>query len=132
MGYMAHHAMVFTSWNREALEKVHVEARSYGAKCTPIIEGNINSEYSFLLAPDGSKEGWEDSDLGDKRRQRIAAFIETLNCGDGSNPISWVSVRFGGDEPDRAEIEMRNKGGREKPDYAKQWEADVDRRNPQR
>ncbi len=49
----------------------------------------LNSYWSFAVFPDGSKEGWSDSDKGDERRRNIvkAASEEGLN---------FVEVCFGG------------------------------------
>ena len=60
----------------------------------------INGYVTYLFAPDGSGEGWEDSDDGDRYRHQ---FIELFNFkySDGSSPydVLVIDARFGGDEP---------------------------------
>jgi hypothetical protein len=51
---------------------------------------------TYVFAPDGSKEGWSDSDAVDELRERfISLFSETYE--DGSSPFDIVHVRFGRD-----------------------------------
>ena len=47
------------------------------------------------MAPDGSKEGWEDSYEGDRLRDRIVERLAVDDYEDGSSPWSWVEVGFG-------------------------------------
>ena len=47
----------------------------------------------MLLAPDGSKEGWEDSNQCDNARKD---FLDWLRESD--NYCDYVEIRFGGDD----------------------------------
>jgi hypothetical protein len=62
MGYMRHHAIIVTSWKRELLEQAHARAVELGMSVSEVTGEVTNSYRSFLVAPDGSKEGWDTSD----------------------------------------------------------------------
>jgi hypothetical protein len=69
-----------------------------------LVIGPVRSAFedyvSFVFLPDGSKEGWPESDLGDGFRQQ---FIDLFSFAyeDGSTPfdVLVIDARFGGDEP---------------------------------
>lgn len=92
MGYTVHHTICVTSCLRSLLNKAHAAAVSSGAQVSPIVDGVVNDVASFLVAPDGSKEGWEESDVGDKRRAEIKAWLRAQAYDDGSNSLSWFEV----------------------------------------
>ncbi len=99
MGYIRHHTIVVTSWG-EHIQPAHAKALGlFGlGAVSPIIDSDRNDYRSFFVAPDGSKEGWDESDDGDTRR---AAFIDWLRAqyyGDGSTSVSWVEVQYADDE----------------------------------
>lgn len=108
MGYIKHHAIVVTSWNRDAIFKAHFKATEiFKDTVSNIVDGMINGYMSFFVGPDGSKEGWTDSDKGDENR---AAFIEWVNeqaYEDGSNKLAFVEVWYGEDNRE-AKIENHN------------------------
>jgi hypothetical protein len=57
---------------------------------SPIVRGVMNGTASFLIAPDGSKEGWEHSDRSDQIRRLFKEHLraEVMRC-------DCVSVSFG-------------------------------------
>lgn len=96
MGYIRHHTIVCTAWSPEDIAAAYVEAlvifddtRACVSQITP--EG-MNGQRSFFVAPDGSKEGWEESAKGDAARAR---FIKWLRSAKGY--VDFVEVEFGGD-----------------------------------
>lgn len=95
MGYTMHHTIVVTCWRREEVEKAHAFAVGLGMQVSAPVEGAINGDFSFFVAPDGSKEGWTDSDLGDLRRTEFKAWLRS-----GGLYCDWVEVAFGGDYND--------------------------------
>lgn len=98
MDYMRHHAIVVTSWDADRLNAAYGSAA--GLPRSPIVKGVINEYHSFAVLPDGSKEGWEESDEMDRRRDH---FIERLRkLGEGGY-LEWVEVAFGSDDA-RAEV----------------------------
>jgi hypothetical protein len=98
MGYMRHHAIVVTSWNCELLTEAHAKAQEVFQQVAPITPPAINGYVSFLVAPDGSKEGWQDSDEGDKARAEFIAWLDSRRYEDGSTALAWVEIQFGDDE----------------------------------
>ena len=99
MGYIKHNAIVCTTWKKEHIELAHSKAKEifgeigYKSLVSEIIEYIINEGYSFFIAPDGSKEGWNDSKECDYAREK---FIDYLN--ESENYCDYVDVRFGGDD----------------------------------
>ena len=98
MGYMRHHAIVVSSWNESHLESVHKAAIDIFPWVSPISPLAMNRERAFFIPPDGSKEGWEDSDKGDDRRERFLQCLNRERYEDGSTALSWVEICYGGDE----------------------------------
>lgn len=108
MGYIKHNAIVVTGWNEEHMEQAYNKAVElfekfteeegmtfpYGSKLiSPIIGGLVNSQLSFFIAPDGSKEGWTTSNNCNDARE---AFLDWLKDSDGY--CDYIEVRFGGDD----------------------------------
>lgn len=100
MGYMRHHAIVVTSWKDELIEAAHAKAVGLGACVTEITPEVTNGYRSFLVAPDGSKEGWDASTAGDARRAELVAWLDEQRYSDGSTSIGWVEVQFDDDDDD--------------------------------
>jgi len=98
MSYMAHNAIIVTSQIPEKLVPVRDHAVNLGLSCSEIIKSNINNVGTFLIAPDGSKEDWVDSDEGDKRRDEFTTWLRTQILCDGSSLFEWCEVRYGSDD----------------------------------
>lgn len=120
MGCMRHNAIVvvangyvFSGGTRSGVPVPDVEAfRSslpYGWQHLVVgpIASVVNDYVTFVFAADGSKEGWRDSDDGDRYRQQ---FLDMFRFAyeDGSSPfqVLIVDARFGGDEPGAYEDEL--------------------------
>lgn len=60
----------------------------------------VNGYETWAFLPDGSKEGWGTSGLGDQLRERFTNLFQ-FTYDDGSSPfdVIVIDVRFGGDEP---------------------------------
>lgn len=93
MGYMKRHAIIVTG-DYDAAEKAHEKATEIFPWVSSVGIGLCNDECSFFIPPDGSKEGWRESDLGDERRDKFVAFLR------GYGRVRWVEVSYGEDEPD--------------------------------
>lgn len=101
MGYRCHHAIVVTSWG--ALDKAHEKAVSLfgiSSQVTPIVGPVINGYTSFMIGPDGSKEGWEPSNVGDLKRDAFCAWLDEQAYEDGSSCFQWAEVQYGDDNDD--------------------------------
>ena len=92
MGYMRHHAIVVTSSDNDQLELARDAAADAGLSPSAIVSSAVNLYHSFFVPPDGSKEGWEESDVGDASRD---CFVNYLRPQSGF--LSWVEVFYGDD-----------------------------------
>lgn len=99
MGYIAHHAIIVTSCMEDKLSLAHKEASKIFSNVSPICTAYINGYLTFMIPPDGSKEGWRDSLEGDMRREKFLEWVRNQMYPDGSNSLECVEVRYGGDEP---------------------------------
>lgn len=107
MGYMQHHAIVVTAIegyiakaHAKALEIFNAEdiLGNVVAPVSPILMPAINGYSSFLIAPDGSKLGWDASDRGDRARAEYVAWLDAQAFSDQSSMFDWVEVQYGDDE----------------------------------
>lgn len=103
MGYHIHRAIVVTSWHQDGLRHAHDLARRVFANSAVQVTGatptGCNGYSSFLIAPDGSKLGWEESGLAEECREEWRG-----GAADAKSKglfFDWVEVAFGGDEPNR-------------------------------
>jgi hypothetical protein len=113
MGYIKHHAIVVSSWDDKLLARAEAQAIELGCCVSPIVAGTSNGQRSFLIAPDGSKEGWGASDVGDTQREAFARWADEQRYDDGSTSLSWVEVSFSPDDQDAAIV--RHAWGRPSP-----------------
>jgi hypothetical protein len=102
MGYERHHAIIVTSWSKASIEAAHQQATTLFAETfvqvTDVTAAGMNDYRSFLVAPDGSKEGWHDSDAGDAARAAFIAWLGRQTYEDGSSNLDWVEIHYGGDD----------------------------------
>jgi hypothetical protein len=100
MGYMRHHAIIVSDHGYgEHIEDAHREAiLAFGSLVSPILPKTINGVRTFLVGPDGSKEGWEPSNTGDKNRDFFTSWLSNQRYEDGSGPLSWVEVQYGDED----------------------------------
>lgn len=98
MGYIKHHAIIVTG-HAGYIEAAHDKAKLIFNRVTEITEAATNGYKSFLIPPDGSKEGWGESNRGNERRDEYVAWLRSTNA-----PwVSWVEISYPGDD-DCAEI----------------------------
>jgi hypothetical protein len=109
MGYMVHHMIVVTTWDEALIQQAHDKAceifqvpNHFGkhVQVTPIMQSPVNDYYTFFVPPDGSKEGWGDSDHGDSRRDQFVAWLNEQRYDDNSSPLKWAEVQYGDEERD--------------------------------
>jgi len=93
MGYMRHHGIVVTGCGAEVMAANAEARRIFGRDVTEITPEAVNGYRSFFVAPDGSKEGWAESDAGDKRRSEFKSILRTLG-------LDWAEVQYGDDDYD--------------------------------
>lgn len=110
MGHSVYHAIVVSGWKAEAIKEAHLLAVSLDMSPTEIVKSPWEGVTSFLVPPDGSKEGWEESDDGDSRRER---FIGLLKSKWDGKWWDWVEVAFGADEREEPRIESSSAEAKE-------------------
>jgi len=105
MGHVVHHAVIVTipEYIYNARERRHeglmpdIDAfrASLPAHWQPLLVGPIPSVVegyaTYMFAPDGSKEGWPDSNQGDEYRQQFADLFR-FRYEDGGTPFEVVEV----------------------------------------
>lgn len=109
MGHVRHHAIVVTCSFAELAEKARRLAVSiFGKRVSEILTDDINGYSSFFVPPDGSKEGWDESDVGDSRREKFRDWLDDQRYFDGSSSYGWVEVEYGGDDQSRVCVRGQN------------------------
>jgi len=107
MGYIKHHAILVTSYD-ERIALAHNKAKDiFHGLVSDIVKSRVNGYASFFIAPDGSKEGWEQSYEGDRERDAFIQWINEQAHEDGSNAISYAEVFYGEDNR-KSEVERHN------------------------
>lgn len=105
MGYIKHHAIVVvghqwddgTTYENSDIRDAHAAAVDAGCIVTPLTEGAINTYWSFMVAPDGSKEGWDTSNDGDTARDQFVAWLRKHSTP-GEGWFGWSEVVIGSDD----------------------------------
>ena len=115
MGYMCHHAIVVTSWKGELLDQAHGKAVELGMSVSAVTNEVTNGYRSFLVAPDGSKEGWGTSDEGDAARAAFIEWLDEQRYEDRSTALQWVVVQYGDDELDTHVVRDSDQFTRDRP-----------------
>lgn len=100
MGRVRHDAIVVTSCFEDHIARARDFANSLGLQTTGITPEAVNGYRSFLIAPDGSKEGWNDSDAGDDLREKWKLWARANGEESAPRPchIEWVHVRYSDDD----------------------------------
>lgn len=111
MGWILHQAIVVTTFDKQRVKAAHEEAkRIFNGYVTEVIISPVNFYYSFLIPPDGSKDGWPDSDQGDERRAEFGAWVRAQAYEDGSNVFDAIEISYGGiDEPEAVALDALEK-----------------------
>lgn len=128
MGYVRHDAVIVTvdgyvySPNpRVPVPDVEVFRDSLPDDWRRLVVGPVtsvaNDYVTFAFLPDGSKEGFPDSELGDEYRQRFVDLF-SFREEDGSTPFDVVTVNFGGSAPKGPLVAWSNEDAGAKPGQA--------------
>lgn len=98
MGYERHHGIIVSTFTEERAHKAHKTAKDiFAGDVSEILKSRVNGIYSFFIQPDGSKEGWDESDFADARRDQFLKWLEKQAFDDMSNPYDYVEVQYGDD-----------------------------------
>lgn len=100
MGYIRHNAIIVTSWKKEAIDEAISKAVELDMTVIGPSDKVTNGYKSIMICPDGSKEGWRESDIGDERRSLYRQWLDSQKYDDGSTNLDWVEVVYSGDDKD--------------------------------
>lgn len=115
MGYTRHHAIVVTSWSDTSIAIAHEKASQlfttrgspYGGSedhtlVSPVIRGTTNGYSTFVVVPDGSNEGWDESSHWDGVRELFVWWLQEHKDEDSPVYVDWAEIRYGdGDGQDK-------------------------------
>ena len=114
MGYIRHDAVIgqvseFDEVKKAALRKKLRVLRSKIKKANlpPLLRGpveGVNGYEFWFFAPDGSKEGWDESQQADKFRDEFKEIIKSAQYP------SLVHIQFGGDDGETRLVETTDGG----------------------
>lgn len=95
MGYIKNHAIIITTYDEKQAKLAHKKAMQFlGDVTTELKPTPVNNNFSFAILPDGSKEGWQESDEFDKLRSLFIEYLQSKRFEDGSSPFDAVLVSF--------------------------------------
>lgn len=94
MGTIHHHAIIASTWKEEQADEA-AEFLQNAEIQHARLRSSWNATHTFFLPPDGSKEGWPESDIGDAKRQAFIAYLEDQRYEDGVSCWDWIEVTYG-------------------------------------
>ena len=97
MGVENNNAVIATTWNRDEVKRIKDFVDGLTEMKSLFIFGSeeCNGKTTVVMVPDGSKEGWEESDDGDKLRDAFVTELQKADYDDGINPWDFVEVGYG-------------------------------------
>lgn len=94
MGFFMHDAILVVTWDASYMRQAYEKALEiFGDRIQSPVAVSINGFMCLTIPPDGSKEGWKESDAGDERRRRFIDWLE--NAHTQGLFYHWVAVAFG-------------------------------------
>lgn len=98
MGYSRHHAVIVTASNIYATQFHTVRDKLaqdpvFGRLVSQVISSVTNGKITFFVAPDGSNEGRDRSDQGDRFRDEVISRVSQQ-----VPEADWVVVQYGDDD----------------------------------
>ena len=81
MSWTKHNIITITSFSEDDLNKAIIGADLVFSKgmITKPLMSPTNGFYTFMIGPDGSKEGWPESDEGDAQRKQYLNWLREKN-----------------------------------------------------
>jgi hypothetical protein len=99
MGTIQHKTIIVTGSNfkpENKLTKAHKKAtKLFPDLVSPRIKSLTNGYESFLIAPCGSKLGWETDSDHDLAIEKFIGYLNSLKYEDGSTSVEYVYISFG-------------------------------------
>jgi len=92
MGYIKHKAVLVTTWKDcKELDYFIDSQEPQHRRLFHVTERVTNGYLTYFMAPDGSKEGWKESDDAERIRADFIKIAMTIPC------VNIVYVSYGGD-----------------------------------
>jgi hypothetical protein len=110
MGYLRHECLIVSSDDADAVLRVQTAACSIfdeqgmGRLVGGLTQHLTNGGAAFLISPDGSKEGWGQSNDAEAARNEL---IEWLRSGEAPF-VNWALVLIGGDDGEYRVLQSPN------------------------
>jgi hypothetical protein len=98
MGYIKHDTIIVTSADDDQIKNAYCTAEKLGLLVSDLSDRKTNWFRTFTVLPDGSKEGWEESDSFDEKRKVFLEYLNKMRYSDNSTSLHWVAVSFGSDD----------------------------------
>lgn len=97
MGVINHNVVIGTTWSEEEFNYVGEWVGNLKPELSALFVTNKNKfgDITIIMTPDGSKDGWEDSNECDKLREEFINLLDSRACEDDSNAWKYVEVSFG-------------------------------------
>jgi hypothetical protein len=82
MGIIQHHTIIVTGidYQETPVKDNHNLAKNIFSQVSEIMESDWNGYTTFVIPPDGSKEGWAPSDDGDIKRKEFLSKCNRNGC----------------------------------------------------
>jgi hypothetical protein len=114
MGFLWDTQFVVTgyAWDFESVSKAYLRAKRLGLNLSGLIPSDVNAYWTFLIAPDGSKNGFADQVQSDMKR---TLWMEEMRKESVS--VDWVYIMYGGNS-DQARIQDGSQATEEDPGSA--------------
>ena len=99
MGVENNECIIATTWNKEAVAEVKRWIDKYVPEGFQLLfhisDCVVNNKQTIIMAPDGSKKGWDVAIEGERIRDMFIKKLESFDYEDGSNPFDFVEVSYG-------------------------------------
>jgi len=98
MGTIQHNAVIATTWDNEKFDAMIEWINQLSDREKELFVARkswVNSYRTIILTPDGSKEGWPESDAGDNLRNRFLTRLHRDGYEDGGNCWDFVHIGYG-------------------------------------
>jgi hypothetical protein len=114
---MRHHGFLVTDWSEQDIQEVHKYALGlFGERMvTSLVGPAVNGYMTFAIGPDGSKEGWDESDDGNQRREEFKEFLHAhYKDEEGFFKVKWVEIQYADDNYQTCIVEDSDTQNRER------------------
>ena len=98
MGVENNEIVIATTWNIEVANDLWKKISTFDPEFQKLfvrVPTIINSKMTIIMAPDGSKKGWDTAERGNQIRNQFIQEIKKFDYDDGSSPFDWIEVGYG-------------------------------------